>query len=223
MSEIIIAIVDALFTGILSIILINKFSLSYSDSDAVRQAFEYQKNLYLKIVATKRGEPISVDIAKIQIDLLLEDILENDELFLTISEEAMLSLKNYKEDPSPESISTVQKRLKHDFEEIKYKLGYPNNLLERHLFYGMKVIQCTAIISIAFFFLVWKLNLFSSTEALMPLLYWGIFSGFVAVIIWPYFWNHNTYNKQFRKDVLEFFIQLPSKLLCYIKQLMRLK
>lgn len=223
MNAIIVAIVSALFTGVLSIILANKFTLSNSDLNTITKTFKCQKSLCLKIVETKDGEPIPTDEAEIQINLLLKDILENDELFLTISEETMLSLMDYKEDPSTENIFIVQKRLKFDFEETKYKLGYPNNILRRYIYYGMKIIQCMAIINIVLFLYALFHSASSSIETLIPLLYLFVFSSFVAVIIWPYFWNHDTYNKRFRKGVIDLFSQTLSKLLRWLKRLMHLK
>lgn len=206
MLDVIVAIIGAFFTSILSIFMVRKYTLVNSDAETVKKVFLYQKEIYLNIVASKDGKPVPINTAKTKIDELLVEIKEDDDLFLIISEELKQCLKIYKDlHFTKETIQLTQKQIERDFEETKYKLGYPNNIYDLKIFNVIKIIQLSSIFNIVFFIFVWKTNLYSNADTLMPLFYLAMFSLFVLILSRLYSWEHPTFEINFRKNAKEYF------------------
>ena len=210
------------FTSVLSILFLGKYTLTNSDTETIKKVFRYQKEMYLNIVASKDGTPIPVDIAKTQIDKLLVDIQKDDELFLVISEELRQSLETYKKSPSlKESILNVQQQIDADFEDTKYKLGYPSNKHEFFFFKVVKGIQLFTWITVIFFALVLLCKWYVDGSTLIALFYWTIFSVVTSIFSTMYTKKHSFFNRKFNKELLNLPIDLITKFQNTIIQLIR--
>lgn len=220
MFDVIVAIISALFTGTLTTFVMKKYTLTDLDTETVKKVFQYQKEIYLSIVASKDGKPVSIDAAKIQINQLLIEIQEDDELFLMISEELRQYLAIYKKHPSlKESIQNVQRQIDADFEETKYKLGYPSNKYEFSLFKIVKGFQLFTCLTVIFFFLVLMFKWYVDGDTLMTLFYWTMFSVVFSLLTTIYTSKHPIFNQELNKGLLTFPIDLITKIQNTIIQL----
>lgn len=213
MNEVIVAIISACVSSTIAFLLTRKYTVGNSDLETVRKVFTYQKQLYLDIVENKMGQPISSEIAKIRINKLITEMSKADELFLAISEETRQCLAIYESSTSNAAVQNVQRRLKNDFEETKYKLGYPNNVYGQKLYNFAKIAQIVSASNILFFLAVLLFHWYANANILWQTFYWTAFMTLILFCSSLYAWEHATFDAYFRKRLIEYIVHILRKAL----------
>ena len=131
MNAIIVAIVSAvvstLLTNVLSVALNRKYTMQNTDLDVLRKTCKCYKNLYLKIVKDQKENRISDNFARTNLAKIIKDLEKDDTIFLLMTDLLYNQILDYDNSPTDLKLQKIQSQIEQDFDEIKFKLGYPNN------------------------------------------------------------------------------------------------
>lgn len=116
----------ALIPLFLSIYLNRKYQLADKDRTIVEKQFEIYNLLYLNIAKDSLGKPINSNLAKSNIRKLITELSNSDSLYNYIEPMLYEQLMTLNALPITNTdLGDVQSQISDDFENIKYKLGYP--------------------------------------------------------------------------------------------------
>lgn len=116
----------ALIPLFISIYLNRKYQLADKDRTIVEKQFEIYNLLYLNISKDSLGKPINSNLAKSNIRKLITELSNSDSLYNYIEPMLYEQLMTLNALPITNTdLGDVQSQISNDFENIKYKLGYP--------------------------------------------------------------------------------------------------
>ena len=116
----------ALIPLFISIYLKRKYQLADKDRTIVEKQFEIYNLLYLNISKDSLGKPINSNLAKSNIRKLITELSNSDSLYNYIEPMLYEQLMTLNALPITNTdLGDVQSQISNDFENIKYKLGYP--------------------------------------------------------------------------------------------------
>lgn len=116
----------ALIPLFISIYLNRKYQLSDKDRSIVEKQFQIYNALYLNISKDSLGKPINSNLAKSNIRKLITELSNSDSLYNYIEPMLYEQLMTLNALPITNTdLGDVQSQISNDFENIKYKLGYP--------------------------------------------------------------------------------------------------
>lgn len=116
----------ALIPLFISIYLNRKYQLADKDRSIVEKQFQIYNALYLNISKDSLGKPINSNLAKSNIRKLITELSNSDSLYNYIEPMLYEQLMTLNALPITNTdLGDVQSQISNDFENIKYKLGYP--------------------------------------------------------------------------------------------------
>lgn len=116
----------ALIPLFISIYLNRKYQLADKDRTIVEKQFQIYNALYLNISKDSLGKPINSNLAKSNIRKLITELSNSDSLYNYIEPMLYEQLMTLNALPITNTdLGDVQSQISDDFENIKYKLGYP--------------------------------------------------------------------------------------------------
>lgn len=135
---------------IFTIYLSRKYQLADKDRPIVEKQFEIYNKLYLNIVHNQLNEPISIDKARTNIQALISELYRSEMLYNYLSPtlyQLLITLSPI----TNSKIGDIRLQIVIDFENIKYRLGYPcRNKFNNKIIY-------TLILLISLFYMLVKL------------------------------------------------------------------
>lgn len=122
--------IQSFFTAVITIFLTlyfsRKYGLSDKDRSIVEKQFQIYNALYLNISKDSLGKPINSNLAKSNIRKLITELSNSDSLYNYIEPMLYEQLMTLNALPITNTeLGDVQSQISDDFENIKYKLGYP--------------------------------------------------------------------------------------------------
>ena len=116
----------ALIPLFISIYLNRKYQLADKDRSIAEKQFQIYNALYLNISKDSLGKPINSNLAKSNIRKLITELSNSDSLYNYIEPMLYEQLMTLNALPITNTdLGDVQSQISNDFENIKYKLGYP--------------------------------------------------------------------------------------------------